>query len=242
MIFVILRSLFSYFLLLLVLLFLGVPCLLMLLLPARWRYDNKFYFWFSHIFYVAALKATLLPITIEGKENIPKEPAIIAANHQSALDIPLVGSLLNGYPHIWLATTGLTKTLLAPILHRMAVLVDMTSPQRGLRTLMQAIKIVDGKKRHLVIFPEGGRDIQGNRVCKFFSGFVILAQRIKRPVVPVMIFDAYKVYPPGSFLIHWHPIRVVVGKPFYMQEGEGVEEFRDRVYEWFVQQVKNSEN
>lgn len=241
MFFKFLQSIFSYFLLGIVLLFIGLPCFLMTLLPARWRYDNKFFFWLSHLFYVSALKATMIPIEVVGKENIPNEPVVIAANHQSALDIPLVGSLLNGYPHVWLATTGLTKTLLAPILRRMAVLVDMTTPQRGLKTLMQAIKIVDGKERHLIIFPEGGRDIQGNRVCKFFSGFVMLAKRIKRPVVPVMIFDAYKVYPPGSFFVHRHSVKVVVGKPFFMREDEGTEEFRDRVYEWFVGQVENSE-
>jgi len=237
-----LRSLLSYFLLGIVILFIGLPCLLMTLLPARWRYDNKLFFWLSHVFYVSAIKTALIPITIIGKENIPKEPVIVAANHQSSLDIPLVGSLLNAFPHVWLAKTELTKTPLAPILRRMAVLIDMSTPQKGLRSLLQAIKLVEGKNRHMIIFPEGGRDIKGNRVREFFAGFVMIAKRVKRPVVPVMIFDAYKVYPPGSFFVHRYPVKVVVGKPFYLQEDEGVEEFRDRVYEWFVTQVKNSEN
>ena len=241
MVLLFLRSLLSYFLLSIVILFIGLPCFLMTLLPARWRYDNKFFFWLSHVFYVSAIKATMIPVTVVGKENIPKEPVIIAANHQSSLDIPLIGSLLNSFPHVWLAKSELGRTLIGPILRRMAVLIDMSTPQRGMRSLVQAIQLVDGKERHVIIFPEGGRDIEGNRVCKFFSGFVMLAKRIGRPVVPVMIFDAYKVYPPGSFFIHRYPVKVVVGKPFYLQEGEEVEAFRDRVYEWFVKQVEDSE-
>jgi len=236
-----LRSTFSYFLLGIVILFIGLPCFLMMLLPARWRYDNKLFFWLSHLFYISALKTAMISITVVGKENIPKEPVIIAANHQSSLDIPLVGSLLRGFPHVWLAKTELTKTALSPILKRMAVLIDMSTPQRGLRSLMRAIQLVKGKKRHAIIFPEGGRDIEGNRVREFFAGFVMLAKHTNRPVVPVMIFDAYKVYPPGSYFVHRHPVKVVVGKPFHMKEEEEIEEFRDRVYQWFVRQVNESE-
>ena len=53
------------------------------------------------IFYAITIRALLLPIKVVGLENIPHTPAIIAANHQSALDIPLVGNLMRCYPHIW---------------------------------------------------------------------------------------------------------------------------------------------
>jgi len=236
-----LRSTFSYLFLGIVLVFIGIPCFLMMLLPDRWRYDNKFFFWLSHVFYVASLKAAMIPVTIIGKENIPKEPVIIAANHQSSLDIPLVGSVLNGFPHVWLAKSELARTPLSPILRRMAVLIDMSTPQRGLRSLMKAIKLVNGKKRHAIIFPEGGRDINGNTVCEFFAGFAMLAKHTNRPVVPIMIFDAYKVYPPGSYFVHRHPVKVVIGKPIHMKDNEDTDEFRDRVYQWFVRQVNESE-
>ena len=237
-----LRSTFSYILVGLVVLFLGVPCFLLTLLPARWRYDNKVFFWLSHLFYVASLKTVMIPIEVVGKENIPNEPAIIVANHQSSLDIPLIGSLLNRFPHVWLAKTELTRYWIGPIVSRMAVLIDMSSPQKALRSLLQAIKIVRGKRRHAIVFPEGGRYIGGNDVHEFFAGFVMIAKRTNRPVVPIMIFDAYKVYPPGSFFIHRNPVKVVVGKPFFMQEGEEATAFKDRVYQWFTQQVESSEH
>lgn len=235
------RSLFSYILLVPVLLVVGLPCLILMLLPQRWRYDNRILFWFFSLFYKSVLFVTFLPITFQGKENIPTDPAIIVANHQSALDIPLVGSLLNGFSHVWLATVDLTTTWLAPVLHRMAVLVDMSTPQKGMRTLLQAIARIQEQQRHAIIFPEGGRYLENNHVREFFSGFAMLAQRTNRPVVPVMIFDAYKVYPPHSFLIHWNPIHVVVGPMFMLREGEELDAFRDRVRQWFVEQVAKTE-
>ena len=199
MISMLLRSICSYILLGFVILFLGLPCFFLSLLPARWRYDNKAFFWLSHIFYVASLKATMIPIEVIVKENIPNTPAIIVANHQSSLDIPLVGALLNKFPHVWLAKKELTRYWIGPIVSRMSVLIDMSSPQKSLRSLLRAISFIKGKQRHVVVFPEGGRYIGGNDVHEFFAGFVMLAKRTNRPVVPIMMVDAYKVYPPGSF-------------------------------------------
>ena len=51
------------------------------------------------------------------------------------------------------------------------------------------------------------------------------------------IFGANKVYPPHTFLIYYHPIKVVVGKPMHMQENESDEQFKERVYQWFIEQT-----
>ncbi len=235
----VLRTLVSYILFVPVLIFIGIPCVVLALLPARWRYDNKLYFWFTDAFYKSVLLLTFIPVTVVGKENLPTTASIIVANHQSSLDIPLIGSLMHGFPHVWLATTELARTWLAPIVTRMAVLIDMSTPQRGMRSLLQAIKIIQEQQRHAIIFPEGGRYIEDNGVREFFSGFAMLAQRTNRPVVPVMIFDAYKVYPPESFLIHWSPVKVVVGPTFVFHEGETLDAFKDRVRQWFVGQTNS---
>jgi len=242
MIGMLIRSVISYFLLLLVIVFIGIPCLLLMLIPARWRYDSKLFFKLSHIFYWTALKTSLVPINFVGKENIPKEPAIIVANHQSSMDIPLVGVLLDAFPHVWLAKSELARSWLAPIVRRMAVLIDMSTPQRGVKSLMQAINLIKGKKRHAIIFPEGGRYIEDNGVREFFAGFVMLAKQTNRPVVPIMIFNAYKVYPPGSFFVYRYPIKVLVGKPFHYKDGQDMDQFKQQVYSWFVKQAKMSES
>src|SRR5262249_21216179 len=154
------------------------------------------YFWCSYIFFWTLLKGSLLPITFIGAEKIPNTPAIIVANHQSALDIPLIAVLVKGHPHIWLAKEELLSSpILRFILPRMAVLIDMSSPQKGLRSIIQTINLLNGKNRHAIIFPEGTRYTDG-AVHEFFGGFVLLAKKTGRPVVPVRIFNVNKAYPP----------------------------------------------
>ena len=181
-------------------------------------------------------KCLLVPIKIVGKENLPNKQAIFVANHQSTMDIPLLGSLVNGFPHVWLAKAELMRTpILNVIMPRIAISVDMSSPQRAVRSLKEAVDAVKGKRRHVMIFPEGGRYTDGD-VHKFYSGFVILAKQLDRPVVPVRIFGVDKVYPPGSFWIKSHPITIVVGEPMRIQEGEDDDTFKKRVHQWFIDQ------
>lgn len=213
-----------------------IPALLILPLPARWRYHNRLYYLFADFFYRSLVWASLVPIKWVGRENIPSTPAILVANHQSSLDIPLVGALLKRFPHIWLAKTDLLDSpILRFILPRVAIMVDMSSPLKGMRSLVEAIKVMNGYQMHAVIFPEGTRYTDGE-VHHFFAGFAMLAKKSGRPVVPIRIFGLHKVYPPETFLIHYHPVTVVVGEPMIMQESETEEQFRDRVHQWFVEQ------
>lgn len=237
MILKLLRTLLSYILIGILVLIIAIPCLIFILLPARWRYDNKLYFWMTSFFYKAALFFSFVPIEYIGKENLPKGPAIFVANHQSAMDIPLIGSLMGGFPHIWLAWAKLKYYWVGIVISRMTVLIDTTTPMKGMRSLVKAIKMFEGKKRHVIIFPEGSRFIDGNKIHDFFAGFVIIAKRTQRPVVPILILNAYKVYPPGSFFINRYPVKVIIGKPFCFQEGEADEVFKNRVTKWFVDKV-----
>jgi 1-acyl-sn-glycerol-3-phosphate acyltransferase len=231
------HTLFSRFLLLLIMIVCFIPAVIFLfILPSRYRYDSKGYYWFAHFFYNALLKATLLPITFKGKENMPSDPAIIIANHQSSLDIPLVGSLLNCHPHIWLATIDLLSSpILRFIIPRVTVLIDMSTPMKGMRSLIKAIEMIDDERRHVVLFPEGSRYDDGN-IHDFYAGFVILAKKTERPVVPIRIFGANKVYPRDAFIMHNYPIKVVIGKPMLMGHDESDEAFMARVHQWFIDQ------
>lgn len=231
-----LHTLISRTLLIILIAILAIPVGLCLLVPEKWRFNNPIMYALARFFYWAVLKGSLVPITYKGLENLPDEPVIIAANHQSSLDIPLVGILAKNHQHIWLATTDLLKSFIFRLfLPRCAVLVDVSSPSKAMRSLIKAIKMVNGKYRHLMIFPEGGR-FSDDHVHPFYGGFTILAKKTGKPVVPVRIFHANKVYPRDSFWVQWHPITVVVGKPFVYQEDDTQESFKNRVYQWFVDQ------
>lgn len=236
--FTILHSLLSRFLLIIFFLLISIPLALCLLLPKKLLVNNKIFMFISQIFYWFCLKFSLVPISYKGLANIPTEPCIIVANHQSSFDIPLVGAALRGRPHIWLSWADLAKgPLLQFIVPRVSVLVDMTSPTRGLRTLIQAIDIVKKHAWDLIIFPEGARHTDG-QVHEFFGGFAIIAKKVNRPVVPIKIIGVEKVYPPHTFFIFYHPITVSIGKPMVMQPDETEKAFKERVYNWFINEAK----
>lgn len=234
-----LRTVASRFLLLLVMIIAFIPTILFFCMPSRWRYKSRFFFCYIDLIYRAILKCSLLQVEFVGLENIPKNvPVIFASNHQSSFDIPLIGRLTKGAPHVWLALKDLMKSsILRFILPRLSVLVDPSSPWRAVRSLLQVMDLVKGKNIHIMIFPEGGRYTDG-KVHDFFGGFAILAKRMGRPVVPVFIHNVQKVYPPNSFLVHWYPIKVVVGKPFVFKDGESDEAFKNKVYQWFIKESK----
>jgi len=237
-----LLTIFSRFLLLIVIIIYLIPIIIFICIPMRWRYNSKIIFWLIHWFYVAILKCSLLPIRFVGKEYIQqKKPAIFVANHQSSFDIPLVGVLAQGASHIWLAKQELMDSpVLRFVLPFFSVLVDMSSPKKAVRSLREIFALLNENAiQDVMIFPEGGRYIDG-KVHDFFGGFVILAKKTGRPVVPVCIIGADKVYPPDSFWIYWHPIVVIVGKPFVYRKEDSDEEFKQRVYRWFVEQMESN--
>jgi len=238
MLFILLRTLLSYFLAVIVVIIFLIPGIFFLILPERWRFGSCLFFWWLHLAYIGLLKSTFLSITIRGREHIPHEPAIIVANHQSAIDAPLVGSLMGRFPHIWLAWIDLYRRFpLGLLIRRLSISIDPSSLQKAIKSLLRAVQTVQKYHAHAIIFPEGARYADG-KVHEFFGGFVLLARKTGRPVVPIRIFNLDKVYPAGSFLVYLYPVCVIVGKPMYLQEGESDEVFKNRVYQWFLEQTE----
>ena len=236
---VVMRTLCSRFILLLVII-LGFPfILLIMILPRKMRYRSTVLFWGINLFYWVVIKASFVPITFEGTDNIPQNQAVIfTINHQSAIDIPLAGYLVHGKPHIWLARKELLQwKFLRWVLPRLTVVVDTESREKAMRSMLTLMRLVEGSNIDIMIFPEGAR-FTDNRVHKFYGGFVTLAKMLKRKVIPIYISGVNKVYPPNTFWIYVHPIIVRVGKPFVIYDEETDQAFKERVYAWFVEQSK----
>ena len=89
----VIHSLLCRFLLLVLFILISIPLSICLFSRQKLLVDNKLFMFLEPFFYWAALKCTLVPIDYKGLKNIPHEPCIIVANHQSSIDIPLVGAL-----------------------------------------------------------------------------------------------------------------------------------------------------
>lgn len=233
----IIRTVLSRLILVLVIIFFVPVLLIFMVLPDRIKYRSRLLYQMIHFIYWAIFKCSFLPITFTGIENIPDdEPVVFVANHQSSLDIPLVGWLSQGRPHIWLARSELLESFLFRcFIPHLAVVVDVNNVQKAFGSMLKILRLARQTDANIVLFPEGSRFDDGE-IHEFFAGFAILAQQSDRKVIPVRIFGANKVYPVNSFLVHWHPIKVVVGKPMTSGEGESEREFSNRVRQWFIEQ------
>ncbi|MFA5307649.1 MAG: lysophospholipid acyltransferase family protein [Candidatus Babeliales bacterium] len=221
----------------------GVPLLMLICgilacLPARLRYDNRLYFVVSTFISHFIIRAAGIKIAISGRENLPRypqSPAIFVMNHSSALDIPLVEIVAGTYPHIWLSKASYgTIPLFGFLLRRMHVLVDTTSRKDAGAALIKTYGLLKNTSRHALIFPEGTRSVDGN-IGNFFSGFSLLAKKLNRPVIPVVISGIHMVYPKNSLIIDSlaTTVTITIGKPLFYPPSLSSDEFAVNVHHYF---------
>lgn len=235
--FIILHTLISRFLLFCLSFFIAPFILLVACFSVQYRFSSRWIFKIVHGFYQLVRRATLLPIMYSGLEHLPVEPAIFVANHQSSLDIPLLGILAQGHPHIWLARGELMETLVIRwILPIFTIVADVTNIRAAALSLRRIFTVLQTTNAHLMIFPEGSR-FDDDQIHPFFNGFVIIAKKMQRPVIPVYIDGLNKVYPRDSWFIRRYPVTVIVGQAMHMRPDESDEHFKERVQSWFFDQL-----
>lgn len=126
-------------------------------------------------------------ITVTGKENIPTARGgyIIASNHVSNLDPPMVGIIFRG-KYAFMAKDELFHV--NPLFTWLITRLGAFPVKRGAKDLAvidKALECLD-KGRIFVIFPEGTRSKTGE-LGKPKSGVAITAIRAAVPVVPVFV-------------------------------------------------------
>lgn len=144
-------------------------------------------------------------------ERVPLNgPVILASNHASYLDPPLVGSGLSR-PINYLARDSLFRfPVFGSILRSWnAVPVDRdgTSP-RGLKNIIDRLKAGGG----VVLFPEGTRTHDGGLVSAK-SGVGLVVIKSQAPVVPVRVFGTFEAYGRRMKIPLPRPVTVKYGKP-----------------------------
>jgi 1-acyl-sn-glycerol-3-phosphate acyltransferase len=125
-------------------------------------------------------------------ERVPEQgPVILAANHASFLDPPLVGSGIKR-PVNFLARESLFRFPVAGAVLRAcnAVPVDRDGGgAAGLRTILDRLRAGGG----IVLFPEGTRTRDG-RLQPARSGVGLVVIKSTAPVVPVRVFGTFEAY------------------------------------------------
>jgi 1-acyl-sn-glycerol-3-phosphate acyltransferase len=166
-------------------------------------------YWFCRAICAVAARA-VFTYRAFGQENIIEDgPAIMAANHASYFDPPLVGITCKRELYFLARKTLFDLPVLGPFISRVNALpVDLSKGDlSALRTVIHLLK--DGKRT--VIFPEGTRSLNG-QIQQARPGIGMIIARTLVPVVPMRIFGSFEAWPKGG-KIKPHPITVVVGKP-----------------------------
>ncbi len=172
---------------------------------------------------------------VSGAENIPSDPAIVIANHQSAwetlafqLIFPAQSYLLK-QELLWIPFFGWGLALNRPIA------INRSKKIRALDTLVKegVIRLKEG--RWLVIFPEGTRRNPGE-MAKFQVGGAMISAKSGYPVVPVA-HNSGLFWPKRSFLKYPGTIDVVIG-PVIASSGKKARQINREAEEWITSRQK----
>ena len=162
-------------------------------------------------------RVLLLPIKVEGRENIDKNQSyVFVANHQGPMDIFLIYGYINRN-FKWMMKKALRKMPLVGYACEKArhIFVDKSGPKAIKETIEKARATLQGGTS-LVVFPEGSRTFTGH-MGLFRKGAFQLADDLQLPVVPVTIDGSFDVLTrmAGLNFVKRHPMRLVIHKPIY---------------------------
>ena len=169
------------------------------------RFIAYYFFWFPFVKEIKCMK------------NIPKEGCIIASNHISYLDPPILGftisKKLNKKLH-YLAKIELFRHFFSRAVYKLLEAIPVDREKRDKSWIKTAKKYI--RNGHIVgIFPEGERS-KDNKLGKGKTGAVRLALAAKAPIVPVGIKGTYDLLPINKkFPKIKKIVRINIGKPIY---------------------------
>jgi 1-acyl-sn-glycerol-3-phosphate acyltransferase len=148
-----------------------------------------------------------------GLEHLPQGHFVLAVNHQSHFDAPLI------FKHIRRHMRFVAKAQLRRIpvfgyaLERAGnIIVDRSSSGADASKLRAAAQRVKDKVS-VVFFAEGTRSDSGE-LLRFKKGAAALAIAAQVPLVPAAIAGTYAILRKGSLLVRPSPAILNIGKPF----------------------------
>ncbi|MEK6943204.1 MAG: lysophospholipid acyltransferase family protein [Nanoarchaeota archaeon] len=165
-------------------------------------------------------KRILVPIfnmwvkEIRGIENLPKTAYIIAANHASYMDHPII--VCNVVKHQNRKVHFLSKkehfdNPLKAMWHTYAGAIPLDREKKGKKALRLAIKTLkDGKI--IAIHPEGTRSLTG-KLIGAKTGVARLALLSGVPVVPIGLIGTFEILPKGKYIPKMKKATMNIGKP-----------------------------
>ncbi len=160
--------------------------------PERYTIEQRYAL--LHRISVYGIKNGRVDLVSTGVENLPEQDGyILYPNHQGLFDIMAL-VYLHERPLSAVLKIELTKI---PFLKQMITVMggiplDRSDPRQAVRVVQQvADEVKEG--RNFLVFAEGTRSHEGNKLLDFKGGSFKSATKARCPIVPVALIDSFKI-------------------------------------------------
>ncbi len=187
------------------------------------------------------ISQNLYEFEVKGVENLPSDTNyILCPNHESHFDGMWIWTSIGNWvdykkicclakqEHLShkISRTGLAMTGGIP--------VDRSG--NSAPAISRAVECLTKENYNLLIHPEGTRTRNG-QLGSFKNGAAMIALMSDKPIVPVKIEGAYKIYPPDRLLPHLYDFRnhkkyklkITFGAPIYTTKEQSAQEVTDMI-------------
>lgn len=141
-----------------------------------------------------AVSSGNIDLRVFGKEHIPRENGfLMCGNHQGLFDVVALAAAYDGpLAAVFKKELGNVPFLKQIIACTKSFSMDREDVRQSL-TVIQAVTKELLAGRNYLIFPEGTRSKNGNRMGQFHGGSFRCAMKAKAPIVPFAFIDSFKV-------------------------------------------------
>jgi len=183
---------------------------------------------FSFLFdlYANTVLTFYTPVTVIGRENIPKDtPFIFCSNHNSHMDIAvLVYATRLGYEHFgFLAAkdywfdNNLRRKIFQNFINLIPIERTNSPESLELEDTFVLSKAFVERNNNIVMFPEGARGKPGV-MQRFRKGAMKFSVELNIPIVPAVIYGTEKAWPRKGRFMRSVPITLEVLPPMYPKD------------------------
>jgi 1-acyl-sn-glycerol-3-phosphate acyltransferase len=174
------------------------------------------------------LQGAGIPLGVEGRDRLPREPCVVVANHASYID-GIVAAAALPPDFAFVIKKEMVRVPLASLLLRRlgSAFVERFDRHKGGSDARRVWKLA-ATGQSLVFFPEG--TFSGTRqIGKFLGGAFATAERSNMPIVAVAIHGTREVLPPGTMGVRRSAVRFEI---LGVLQAQGA---RQRSREWIAE-------
>ncbi|MDJ0792181.1 MAG: lysophospholipid acyltransferase family protein [Acidimicrobiia bacterium] len=156
------------------------------------------------------------PVTVraEGLENVdPDQRYVVASNHLSQFDIPLLFSVLPVHGRFLSKKEVFRIPLVGQAMRTIGIIeIDRQAGGSSRQAINEGVRVAAERGYSLLIFPEGTRSRDGN-LLPFKKGAARIAIDTQLPVLPVIIEGSDRISKPETPIIHAGEVHVRILEP-----------------------------